>query len=306
MIKKPTVTIGIPAYNEEANIGLLLNDLLSQNHSSYQLDRLIVYSDGSSDKTNQIVKDTKSKKIVLICQKKRKGIASGINSIFAKAKSDIVVLLNADIRITDKNFIKKIINPIKKNEADLTSCPLKETEPETLVEKILFASMRYKTYIFETYKKGDNLYTCHGPTRAFSQRLYKHIYIKESAAEDMYSYLFCVSRGYKYSFVKNTFIYYKLPDNMKDHESQSVRFALAKDKLSRYFDRRFYDEELKLPLTLHLKALLKTFLKYPLYTPLYVALLGLIMFKAHFLASKTLVDKWRIAESSKVFNRKIL
>ena len=49
--QKPTIEIGIPALNEEANIGYLIESLLKQDKSGYELKRILVSSDGSTDRT---------------------------------------------------------------------------------------------------------------------------------------------------------------------------------------------------------------------------------------------------------------
>jgi glycosyltransferase involved in cell wall biosynthesis len=70
---KPTVTIGIPAFNEEANIAHILKALLKQDTSKYILEKIIVSSDASEDNTNAIVKSLKSPLIDLIENTKRDG-----------------------------------------------------------------------------------------------------------------------------------------------------------------------------------------------------------------------------------------
>jgi len=49
------ITIGIPAYNEEKNIGNLLNDILNQKLEHNILEKILVISDNSTDKTDEIV-----------------------------------------------------------------------------------------------------------------------------------------------------------------------------------------------------------------------------------------------------------
>ena len=51
MNKKPTVTIGIPAHNEEANIANMLNSVISQEQKSFFLEKIIVALDGCTDNT---------------------------------------------------------------------------------------------------------------------------------------------------------------------------------------------------------------------------------------------------------------
>ena len=73
---KSTLTIGIPAYNEEANIGLLLNDITLQKNRNYILKEIIVVSDGSTDSTVKKVEQASIQSIKLIINKKRTGLAN--------------------------------------------------------------------------------------------------------------------------------------------------------------------------------------------------------------------------------------
>ncbi len=106
------ITIGIPAYNEENNIGKILTQLKNIT------DSVIVCDDGSSDKTGEL-----SKKLgaIVITHEKNQGYGAAINSIFQKAveiESDILVTFDADgqHRIED---IEKVTNPIKKKDAEI-------------------------------------------------------------------------------------------------------------------------------------------------------------------------------------------
>src|ERR1041385_4839945 len=91
---KPNILIGIPAYNEEANIGELLKHILSQRQINFNISKIIVISDGSTDKTVAIVSKFKNKKITLINYKKRKGQISRQNEIIKMmAKNDEFLLL---------------------------------------------------------------------------------------------------------------------------------------------------------------------------------------------------------------------
>ena len=104
--------IGIPAYNEEKNIGALILKLRKIT------EHIIVCNDGSSDMTGEI-----SEKLgaIVINHPKNLGYGAGIRSIFLKAKeldSDILVTFDADgqHRVED---IESVIDPIIKNKADI-------------------------------------------------------------------------------------------------------------------------------------------------------------------------------------------
>ena len=106
------ITIGIPAYNEEKNIALIITKLKKIT------DSIIVCDDGSTDMTSDISKNLGA---IVISHKKNMGYGVAINSIFQKSKemnSDLLVTFDADgqHRVED---IEKVIEPIKNNDADL-------------------------------------------------------------------------------------------------------------------------------------------------------------------------------------------
>ena len=106
------ITVGIPAYNEEKNIASIIVKLKKIAH------KIIVCDDGSTDLTGEIAQKLGA---TVIRHPKNLGYGSGIRSIFQKAKeidSDILVTFDADGQHQVED-IKKVIEPILKNNADL-------------------------------------------------------------------------------------------------------------------------------------------------------------------------------------------
>jgi len=121
-IKQTAITIGIPALNEEFNIGALLDSLLKQKQEGFCIKKIIISSDGSTDNTVSIVNSYKDRRVKVIDNKVRKGVAVRQNQLIDHANTDILVLLDADITVADPKFLKKLIAPIKAGKADLCSC----------------------------------------------------------------------------------------------------------------------------------------------------------------------------------------
>lgn len=306
-MKKITVTIGIPAFNEQANISFLLNDLLGQEQTTFRLEKIIVYSDASTDQTVVEASRVKDSRIDIIEGKDRQGVGAGTNILMAASASDIFILLNADIVIIDKQFIQKLITPIINDRADLVSGNLQPLPAENFFENILFTSMAYKRSVFESYNKGGNLFTCYGPIRAFSKRLYKKIIFKESVADDMYSYFFCIYHGFNYVYAKAALAFFKLPNNFKDYRKQSTRYWSSATLFSE-FGEKFINTHYLLPKKLFVIKGLVTFLHHPLYATLYPVLPLTTRFESFFkksLRTNGRQNTWAIAASSKVMRGKI-
>ena len=211
-------------------------------------------------------------------------------------QSDVLVLVDADTQIKDKNFISKITGPIISKNADLTSVRVQELPATTFLEKTLDTSMKLKKYIFESINNGDNIYTCHGRARAFSKNLYKKIKFQDSVTEDAYSYLYSIKNNFKYKFVSNTQIYYQLPTNMHDHENQSVRFIKSKKYLSAKFGEDFVINAYRLPIGVTILNLAKFLINNPLELATYTLVFTLSNLKAR---TKKTKATWEMSTSSK-------
>ena len=91
-------SVGITAYNEEANIGKLLDAMLAQKVESVEITEIIVVASGCTDRTVSIIQDygVRDPRICLIAQEKREGKTSAINQFLQKAKENICVLESGD------------------------------------------------------------------------------------------------------------------------------------------------------------------------------------------------------------------
>ena len=106
------ITIGIPAYNEEKNIALIITKLKKIT------DSIIVCDDGSSDLTGEIARELG---VVVISHPKNMGYGAAIRSLFLKAKEldlDSLITIDADgqHRIED---INSVFGPINDEVADI-------------------------------------------------------------------------------------------------------------------------------------------------------------------------------------------
>jgi biofilm PGA synthesis N-glycosyltransferase PgaC len=109
-----SVSVGIPAYNEEKNIANLLNALLKQKTNRIAISEIIVISSGSTDRTDAIVEKLswKDRRIILIRQDHRKGKASAVNEFIKTARSSILVLESADT-LPDEQTIERLCLPFE-------------------------------------------------------------------------------------------------------------------------------------------------------------------------------------------------
>jgi cellulose synthase/poly-beta-1,6-N-acetylglucosamine synthase-like glycosyltransferase len=90
--------VGVTAYNEEQNIGHLLEALLDQHLHRVQIAEIIVVASACTDQTVPIVRGfmERDERVKLIEQPRREGKTSAINLFLAAAQHDICVLESGD------------------------------------------------------------------------------------------------------------------------------------------------------------------------------------------------------------------
>ena len=108
--KKLRCSVGITAHNEEANIGALLDALLSQHLYTVEISEIIVVASGCTDRTIPIVEEyaARDPRIRLLVQERREGKTSAINLFLQHAREDLCVLESGDT-LPSPNAIESMV-----------------------------------------------------------------------------------------------------------------------------------------------------------------------------------------------------
>jgi cellulose synthase/poly-beta-1,6-N-acetylglucosamine synthase-like glycosyltransferase len=97
-IDSPQVTIVIPAYNEERQIGGAIDALLAQEYPK-DLLQILVLSDASTDATDEIVRRYESQGVELLRIPERRGKTKAENMAAPRIRGEIVVNSDSSIRL---------------------------------------------------------------------------------------------------------------------------------------------------------------------------------------------------------------
>jgi biofilm PGA synthesis N-glycosyltransferase PgaC len=99
-------SVGVMAYNEEANIAQVLGSILRQKLTAKRIVEIIVVASGCEDRTADIVAEIASQEpcVRLIVQPRREGKASAINLFIDAARCPVLVLVSADVIAEDDAF----------------------------------------------------------------------------------------------------------------------------------------------------------------------------------------------------------
>jgi cellulose synthase/poly-beta-1,6-N-acetylglucosamine synthase-like glycosyltransferase len=299
MKHKPTVTIGIPAYNEEANIKNLLESLIKQDETGFTIKDICIVSDGSSDKTVENTKSVIDKRIKVIDNTKRVGKSIILNRLFTKSNTDFIALLDGDVLPYSEFTIRNLIRPFMKDKTlGLVGGDLLPLKTSFFIDEAVYITRQIFRDARSNWKNGNNIYGCEGGMVGLSKNFYKQVKIpSDMIANDRFLYFSCISKGFRFKHVNPAKAWYKLPTNINDHIKQSNRFIAAHYRLSRLFPELAKSEH-ALPKNLVLKELLKTGLKKPIHVT-FVVLLNRYCELVARKKERFMNAKWSIATTTK-------
>ena len=103
----PMVSVTVPVYNEQEQIGEALEHLLGVDYPADRL-QIMVVSDGSTDGTDEIVRSFASRGVQLNRRPERQGKTAAENAVAPLLAGDIVVNTDASIRI-DRSAVKALV-----------------------------------------------------------------------------------------------------------------------------------------------------------------------------------------------------
>ena len=158
--------IGIPAFNEEKNIGSLIVNLKKK------YDHVLVCDDGSSDTTANIASEMGA---IVVKHSKNQGYGSAIKTIFNECKKidcDILITFDADGQ-HQISEIDDVLKPIMDNTADIVigSRFLGKTKNLPKYRKFGIKTITGLTNVMT----GSNITDSQSGFRAYSQKILQEI-----------------------------------------------------------------------------------------------------------------------------------
>ncbi len=211
-----TCSMGIMAHNEEANIGRLLEVLVSQRLKNVALSEIVVVASGCTDNTHAIVSDwaERDSRIRLIVQEKRAGKAAAINEFLPQAKEKIIVLCSADL-LPIANALEDVVAPFADPEVGMTTAhPVPVNDPKLFMG---FAAHMlwglHHAINLTTFKSGEMI-----AFRKIFERIPYHTAVDEASIEPVVR-----GQGYSVRYVPAAVVYNQGPETVADFLRQRRR-----------------------------------------------------------------------------------
>lgn len=298
-MKKPTVSIGIPAFNEQHTIAQLLRAVLEQRSDTYRLDSIYVVLDGSTDNTESEIASVNDERIYVVKHTRQLGKATRLNELFQINTSEYLVIFDADILIKDPTVIEKMIQPFADAHIGLVSANNLPIRPKEFIGKIWY---RAEMVWYEMRKYADDektLYNNSGCSIALRKNIADKILLpRETIADQQFVYVYAMQCGGAFFYQKNANVYYHPPATLKDISIQYARSTTEEPFFQKHFGRS-YDSFFTIPRWCRIKGLLDSFIVDPLYTFLAVSFLKLLPYTSTITLRETKKGLWPVTASTK-------
>jgi len=208
-------SIGIFAYNEEKNIGKLLEAILTQELNKIQIEEIFIIADGCTDKTVNIAKDfaKKDRRIKILSQRERQGKSKALNCFLKAAKNDILIIESGDT-LPEKNTLENLIKPFSDLRVGMTGArPVPIDNPKSFMGFVTHLLWQLHHQIsLDNPKMGEMV--------AF-RKVFKSI--PQTSVDEAYIEGLLKKMGYQIVYVPQAIVYNKGPENIKDFLRQRKR-----------------------------------------------------------------------------------
>lgn len=120
--KKVIVDVVLPAKNEEKPIALALSSLAKQD---FPYRKVVVFDDGSTDRTSQVVaryRELSGRDIQVVRREKSIGKTPSLRQYCEQTDADAMVILDADTVLVSPNYISRLVEELYKNAGVSAAC----------------------------------------------------------------------------------------------------------------------------------------------------------------------------------------
>lgn len=215
----PTVTILCPAFNEERDLDAKIQSFLKLDYPPEKI-KMIVISDDSTDRTNEIASQYSDKRVQLLVQKPRRGKQAAHNLALSYIDSDYVLSTDATA-IFEPQSLKLLMQAMRTDK------------------RIGLVSGRLKLIKGDGRQSGEGLYIRYeGALRAMDSRFHSVLvavgalfliktelftYIHEGSADDFERTLQVLDKGYKAKFLEEAAVVETESEHAHEELSRKVR-----------------------------------------------------------------------------------
>lgn len=216
----PSITILIPAYNEEKIIGKKIENTLSLNYPKDKME-IVVIDNGDDNTFNE------AKKFPVTVLKSERGKIKAMNKGLEYAKTDVIIFTDADTEL-GKDSIRSMVSYLTGKVGLVNGYAVPEENQEIKSKAFLKEKRNYKTNEWKLrYEEGliDSICNAEGRLMALRKSIVSKI--PETFITDDYALTFLIrGKGYRLVADPKATVSEELPATLKEELRQFKRYSL--------------------------------------------------------------------------------
>ncbi|MDY6778866.1 MAG: glycosyltransferase [Candidatus Nanohaloarchaea archaeon] len=219
----PTVSIIVPAYNEEDTLDMTLEALTDLNYPEDLLD-IIVVNDGSTDGTRAIAEQYAEQDDITLINQENQGKGAALNTGLEEATGEFVACVDADSRV-DPDAIKNIIATFDEDTAAVASA-MKVHEPENFLQRLQWVEYIVGIFLRRIMSWIDSITVAPGPLSVYRREVIEDLggFDEDSIVEDMEIVFRLQQHQWKIGHSRLGEVYTVAPATVKDYYRQRYRW----------------------------------------------------------------------------------
>jgi len=219
----PDVSILLSAYNEELLIGARIRNLLELDYPAERLE-ILIGSDGSTDRTNEIVRRSESDRLRLVAFGARRGKASVVNDLTSLARGDIVVLTDANTFFRS-DAVRELVRGFRRHPSACVVIGQVEYQSSAASGNLDGMYMRYDAWIQTLESRFGCVVGAHGAIYAFLRERYQPIPSNTLIDDFQIPLRMRLHRGGHTFCVPAARAWERSPERVRDEFRRRVRFG---------------------------------------------------------------------------------
>lgn len=247
--KKISITIASVVHNSEKRIAPFLKAIELQNQEYIRIKKVLILSDGSTDRTiEEVKKNSRRRKVELIVGRKHLGTTKRLNGLFKQSTSDVLVVLDIDTVLKDKFVIENLVAPFRyRKDVALVGGNPKPLPPNTFLESAAQNYYQARELLKRTINEGNNIYGANQRILALSKNFIEKVRIPDDIDNsDTYIYLKCKDENLEFVHQEQAIVWFKLPKNFRDHITDIRSIADDTHMIKERFSKDLIDQELNI------------------------------------------------------------
>ena len=207
MAAHPLVSISMPAFNAARYIALSIQSVLDQTYQNFEL---IIYDDGSSDQTREIIQSFSDPRIKTILADQNQGLIVARNAIAKQAQGKYIALLDCD-DVAEPTRLEEQVAYLESGECDLCGTAYWTINEQSGVRKK--SKQKYSNADLKALLTIGSPFC--NPTVIGKAEIFKNLpYLQQNKhAEDYAFFVEAALKGWRFANLKSRLLTYRLHDN---------------------------------------------------------------------------------------------